>query len=80
MGREEVLARFWWGNLRGREHLGETGVGGRMILKCILTKWDGWACTDLIQNRDGCRAVVSAVMNLTDSLYVRQHQAILCFL
>jgi len=63
-----MRTRFWWGNLREREHFEDPGVGGRMILKWILTKWDDWAWTDLAQNRDGWRAVVRAVMNLTNSL------------
>jgi len=28
------------GNLREREHLGDPGVDGRIILRWILTKWD----------------------------------------
>ena len=47
-----------------------------MILKWIFTKWDGWAWTDLAQNRDGWRAVVSAVMNLTNGPYFHQYKAI----
>jgi len=70
MGRVEMLTRFWWGNLRDREHLEDRSVGGKVRLKWILTKWDGWAWTDLAQNRDGWRAVVSAAMNLTNSLSV----------
>jgi hypothetical protein len=31
---------FWWGNLREREHLEGLSVDGRIILKCILSKWD----------------------------------------
>ena len=58
----------------------DPGVCGRMILKWILAQWDGWAWTDLAENRDGWRAVVSAFMNLTNSLYVPQHEAIWCFL
>ena len=30
----------WWGNLRERDHLGDLGVDGRIILSCILRKWD----------------------------------------
>ena len=29
----EVYARFWWGNLRERDHLEPTGVDGRIILR-----------------------------------------------
>jgi ammonia channel protein AmtB len=56
-GRGEVYVRFWWGNLRERDHLKAPGVDGKIILKWIFRKWDGgmdWI--DL--------AVVNAVMNL----------------
>ena len=31
---------FWWGNLWEREHWGEPGLDGRIILKWIVRKWD----------------------------------------
>jgi hypothetical protein len=31
---------FWWGNLREREHWGDPGVDGRIILGWIFRKWD----------------------------------------
>jgi len=31
---------FWWGNLRERDHLGDPGVDGRIILRWIFRKWD----------------------------------------
>jgi len=30
----------WWGNMRERDHLGETGVDWRIILRWIFRKWD----------------------------------------
>ena len=30
---------FWWGNLREGDHLGDPGVGGRIIRR-IFRKWD----------------------------------------
>jgi hypothetical protein len=30
-----------WGNLREGDHLEESGVGDRIILKWILEKWNG---------------------------------------
>ena len=30
---------FWWGNLRERDHLVDTGVDERIILRWILKKW-----------------------------------------
>jgi len=53
MGREEVHTRFWWGNLREREHLEGLGVDGRIILKCIFKKWNWGAWTRLIWLRIG---------------------------
>ena len=37
----EVCTRFWWGNLRERDHWGDQDVGGRIILRWILRKWEG---------------------------------------
>jgi len=55
---------FWWGNLRERDHLGNPGVDGRVILQWIFRQWD-WSkeLIDLV-HRDMWRALVKAVMNL----------------
>jgi len=39
-GRGEAYTEFWWGNLRERDHLGDPGVDGRIILRWIFRKWD----------------------------------------
>jgi len=33
-----MRTKFWSGNLKGRNHLGELGVDGRKILKWVLEK------------------------------------------
>jgi len=50
---------------REYDHLEDSGVDRRIILKLIFSKWDGgmdWI--DLAQNREKWRAIVNAVMNL----------------
>ena len=37
----EVCTGFWWRHLRERDHLEDTGVDGRVILRWIFRKWDG---------------------------------------
>ena len=41
-GERRGVYRVWWGNLRERDHLGDPGVDGRMILSWIFRKWDMW--------------------------------------
>jgi len=36
----EAYTEFWWGNLRERDHLKDSGVDGRIILRLIFRKWD----------------------------------------
>jgi len=36
----EAYTRFWFGNLKERNHLGEPGLDGRIILRWIFRKWD----------------------------------------
>jgi hypothetical protein len=40
MGRVEVHTGFWWGELRERNHLGNPGIDGRIILRWIFRMWD----------------------------------------
>ena len=56
---------FWLGNLRERDNLEDGGLDWRIILRWIFKKWDwGMEWVDLVQDRDGWRALVNAVMNL----------------
>ena len=38
MGLGEAFTEFWWGKLRKRDQLGDSGVDGRIILR-IFNKW-----------------------------------------
>jgi len=42
-GRSEVHTGFWWGDLRQRNHLEDTGINGRIILRWIFKRWNGLA-------------------------------------
>jgi hypothetical protein len=39
-GGQERRTGFWWGNMRERDHLGDPGVDGRIILRWIFRKWE----------------------------------------
>ena len=44
----EACTRFWWGNLRERDHWGDQDVDERIMLRWIFRKWDvvvgtGWS-------------------------------------
>jgi hypothetical protein len=39
-GKGDSYAEFWWEKLRERDHLGDAGVDGRIILRWIFMKWD----------------------------------------
>jgi len=66
MGRGELYTGFWWGNLRERDHLGDPGICGRIILRWIFRKWDvgGMDWIELAQGRDRWRALVNGVMKV----------------
>ena len=44
-GRVHVYTECWWGDLRGKDHLEDTGVDGRIILRWIFRKWGVMAWT-----------------------------------
>jgi hypothetical protein len=48
-----VIIRFWWGNRRKRDHWGDPGRDGRIILRWIFRKWDVVVWTGLSWLRIG---------------------------
>jgi hypothetical protein len=38
-GIGEAYTGFWWGDLGKRDHLGDPGIDGSIILKQIFRKW-----------------------------------------
>jgi hypothetical protein len=40
MGEDRGCIRSWWGNRRERDHWGELGVDGSIILGWICRRWD----------------------------------------
>jgi hypothetical protein len=60
-----VCTGVWWKNLRKRDHWGDSGVDGRIILMDLQEVECG--CMDwikLAQDRDRWRALVNAAMNV----------------
>jgi hypothetical protein len=55
-GEERGVTGFWWGNLRERDHWGDLGVDGRVILRWIFRKWHVglWAGSGLCQVAETC--------------------------
>jgi len=65
MGEERGCIWSWWGNWWERDHWGDLGIDGWIILGWISRRWDvfmDWI--ELAQDRDRWRTLVSAVMNL----------------
>ena len=52
-GKGDAHTGFWWVDLRVRDHLEDSGMDERIILKCILKKWGGKAWNGLIWLRIG---------------------------
>jgi hypothetical protein len=48
-----MLSKFCVGNLNETDRWGDLGLDGRIILKCVLKKYYGTACTVFIWLRVG---------------------------
>ena len=66
MGERRGVHRDLVGKPEGKNHLGDPGVDGRIILRWLFRKWDvvGMDWIELTQDRDVWRVLVNAVMNL----------------
>jgi hypothetical protein len=62
-GRGEVRTRFWFGNLRKRDHLENLGLDQRIIFKLILNVIGGVDSIDVAQVWGRLQTLVSTVMN-----------------
>ena len=47
MGEKGGCIRSWWGNRRERDHWGDLGIDGWIMLGRISRRWDVGTCTGL---------------------------------
>jgi hypothetical protein len=55
------------GRPEGKNHFGDLGVDGIIILKWISKKWEGMNVIDLAQNTNRWETLVTSVMNFRAS-------------
>jgi hypothetical protein len=53
MGSGAVYTVFWWGKLRKIDHLENSGIDGRIILRWVVNKWDVGTWTGSVWLRKG---------------------------
>jgi len=69
-----VYTGFWWGNLRERDHLGDTGVytpvspKGNIIMDLQVVGGGGMDWIELAEDRDMWQALVNVVMKPSGSI------------
>ena len=58
----EMRTRFWWGNLRERDHLEDLSIDGRIIFEWIFKEqdWERVDWIDVARDKDRWRAVLIA--------------------
>jgi len=66
VGKRMVCARFWWGNLRERDHLKDPGVDGNIKVDLQEVEYGSMDWIETVQNRYRGRALVNTVMKLWD--------------
>jgi len=66
MGERSDVYRVLVGKPEGKNHVGEPGLDGRIILRWIFRKWDvrAWTGSSWLRIGDRWRTLVYAVMNL----------------
>jgi len=60
----EKYSVYWEDKFKGRDHLGDLGIDGRMILEWIIREWGILKWMHLVQDRDQLWALVNMVMHL----------------
>jgi hypothetical protein len=65
LGTGDIYTGFWWGDLRGRDHMEDVGVEGGDNMKMDLQEvgWGGMDWIDLAQGRDRWLSLVHVVMS-----------------
>jgi hypothetical protein len=59
-----MRAKFWALNLKGRDHVGDLGVDGRVIFNWRGIGFENMDWIELAQDKDQCAVIVNTVMNL----------------
>jgi len=51
--RAEGHTGFWWGNLRDRDHLEDTGIDGEDNIKMGFQEWGTWTVSFVVMTGTG---------------------------
>jgi len=62
LGTGDIYTGFWWGDLRGRDHLEDVGVGDNMKMDLQEVGLGGMDWIALAQGRDRWLSLVHVVM------------------